>query len=796
MLKRKLLSGLLAAAMLTGITAPMSNATAAEERNVKEITVAKSTLGNPVTGFDENGNVIYGGDPTVFVDDDTVYLYVGHDYTQSGGGYTMPDYLCYSSKDLKNWEYHGPIMEMTDVLWANDTSAWASQAVKHKGRYYLYYCAEMPKGGFNIGVAVSDSPTGPYQDRGVLVEGISTDTDTYVLEDGTTAKETYKRKASFGHEDIDPTVWIEQDEDGEEHIYLMWGNSNLWMCELEDDMVHVKDQDGNGKIEQGYDKELWYQNINGIEKIPADTTNRNDIVDFTEAPWLYRRKDTNGNAYGSWYVFFAMHWREEMGYATTDDIRSNQWTFGGKLMEPTTGSNTNHPAVFDFKGHTYFVYHNASLPGGTGYRRAICIEEMVFQEDGSIDYIQETSTGLSGLKSTITDSSGKPLAHDTFTNSLNSTAYPITNIPVAAKDGAQEADMTWEIEPGKANRYRDSYVTIEAFNKPGMYMTVNEEKEIVLSHDHNNDQAASSDGKTKDSKRMTFRTLEGFTGEGVTFESVAYPGYYMVSENGTLTLSQNPDASACTFSIDSEELSAEPAPKMVSVSAQKTARNYETGAKLNVDDIRVKVTYDNGETKIITEGYTTDTVDMTAPGTKQLVVSYTENEITKTCPITIIVQKKPAQLQDGNTGSSADHPEDIDPDVPIPEKGSVHTVGSLKYKIIRADSYNTDGSNGTAKVTGMKNRKSNSVAIPSEIELNGYSFKVTEIADKAFYQKSKLKTVVVGDNVRKIGKQAFTGIYKKAVLKLPASRYKALKKLLKSSVGYKKTMKIKKIKKK
>ena len=54
---------------------------------------------------------------------------------------------------------------------------------------------------------------------------------------------------------------------------MMWGNSNLWMCELTDDMLSIKDQDGDGKITQGVNADIWYQNISGIEKI--------DGVDYT-----------------------------------------------------------------------------------------------------------------------------------------------------------------------------------------------------------------------------------------------------------------------------------------------------------------------------------------------------------------------------------------------------------------------------------------------------------------------------------------------------------------------------------
>lgn len=68
-------------------------------------------------------------------------------------------------------------------------------------------------------------------------------------------------------------------------------------------------------------------------------------------------------------------------------------------MEPTSTSNTNHPSVIDFKGKTYFIYHNGSLVWGSGFRRSVCVSEMTFNEDGTVPYIDETSTGLTGTAS-------------------------------------------------------------------------------------------------------------------------------------------------------------------------------------------------------------------------------------------------------------------------------------------------------------------------------------------------------------------------------------------------------------
>jgi len=74
-----------------------------------EIILEKSKSGNPFLGFDKEGQILYGGDPSILVDGDTVYAYVGHD-TSTEENYHMPDWQCYSSKDMKEWKYEGQIL--------------------------------------------------------------------------------------------------------------------------------------------------------------------------------------------------------------------------------------------------------------------------------------------------------------------------------------------------------------------------------------------------------------------------------------------------------------------------------------------------------------------------------------------------------------------------------------------------------------------------------------------------------------------------------------------------------------
>ncbi|OYW82469.1 MAG: glycoside hydrolase, partial [Asticcacaulis sp. 32-58-5] len=108
---------------------------------------------------------IFTADPAPLVVGDTVYLYTGHDEARGTEMFTMKDWRVFSSKDLLTWTAHGPIMKATDFKWASK-DAWAAQTIEKDGKFYFYAAVEHDKThpGKAIGVAVSDSPTGPFVD--------------------------------------------------------------------------------------------------------------------------------------------------------------------------------------------------------------------------------------------------------------------------------------------------------------------------------------------------------------------------------------------------------------------------------------------------------------------------------------------------------------------------------------------------------------------------------------------------------------------------------------------------------
>jgi len=582
-----------------------------------ETTLAKSELGNPFLGFDGDGNILYGGDPSILVDGDTVYAYVGHD-TSEVEWYQMPDYRAYSSKDLIHWKYENMILDMTQVSWALDrVTAWASQVIKFKGKYYLLFCTPTnisgEKEGHCIGVAECDTPTGNF---------VALDTPLI-----------YNSQTGFDEPwyDIDPTAWVDKDENGnDETLYIGWGNTHAYVCQAdvnEDGHLYVIDQNDNGIVSKE-DGDIVQFTFNG---------NPND-AGFTEASYFYRQQDENGNYYGDYYVFYAAGWREQMAYSTTDDLMSGQLEFGGIVMPPSTTANTNHPAVFDYQGKSYFVYHTGALPWGSGFRRSACIDEFTVKEDGSIDPILMTSTGLAGVTTQIFDSEGAAIAHEAYENPLTDSDYPMTK-KVMVDASAKVDDAKWELEKGKVNPENEAYVSIQSYNKPGLYLCA-DGTDIVLTQDYKR-----NDEETR--KNMTFRTLEGFAGSGVTFESAAMPGYYLVSQDGDLKLSKTPSKEECSFQVKTDAAA-------VSLDVMKTKRLYTVGSELKTDDIRATVSYENGDTARVTDFTTNaDSIDMNKVGKKELKVTYKdgENKIETVVPIRVVEKSKTASSEKQNQQS-------------------------------------------------------------------------------------------------------------------------------------------------
>jgi beta-xylosidase len=281
----------------------------------------------------------YTADPAAFVYGDSVYLYTGHDEAPPRKeSYIMHEWLCFSSADMVNWTEHPVPLSVKDFGWAKD-DAWASQVIERNGKFYWYVAiTHATIHGKAIGVAVADHPTGPFKDaRGsaIITNDMTTD-------------------ASISWDDIDPSVLI--DDDGQ--AYLFWGNTKCHYAKLKENMIEL---DGP---------------INTIE-----------LPSFTEAPWIHKRN-------GWYYLSYASQFPEKISYARSRSI-NGPWAFKGILNEVAGNSNTNHQSIIDFKGKSYFIYHNGSIPTyGGSFRRSVCIDYLYYNKDGTIKRIVMTTEGV------------------------------------------------------------------------------------------------------------------------------------------------------------------------------------------------------------------------------------------------------------------------------------------------------------------------------------------------------------------------------------------------------------------
>ena len=105
----------------------------------------------------------FTSDPAPMVSGDRLYVYTGHD-EDNADFFWMYEWRLYSTSDMVNWTDHGSPIDLSSFSWADDR-AWAAQTIERNGKFYWYICAHSKlTNGMAVGVAVADSPTGPFKD--------------------------------------------------------------------------------------------------------------------------------------------------------------------------------------------------------------------------------------------------------------------------------------------------------------------------------------------------------------------------------------------------------------------------------------------------------------------------------------------------------------------------------------------------------------------------------------------------------------------------------------------------------
>jgi beta-xylosidase len=280
-----------------------------------------------------------------------MYVYTGHDEDRADFLW-MQEWRVYSTRDMVNWTDHGSPLALESFSWADDR-AWASQCIERDGKFYWYICAHSRLSkGMAIGVAVGDSPTGPFRDA----------IGKPLFENG-----------SWDH--IDPTVFI--DDDGQAWLY--WGNPRVYYLKLNRDMISYEGELGMLPMtEEAF----------GSPAMDKREKGRKYKDSYVEGPWITKRKGVYQLLYAAGGV------PEHISYSTAPSP-TGPWTYAGEIMPLSdTGSFTNHCGVADYKGHSYFFYHTGKLPGGGGFGRSVAVEEFNYNADGSFPTILPTADGV------------------------------------------------------------------------------------------------------------------------------------------------------------------------------------------------------------------------------------------------------------------------------------------------------------------------------------------------------------------------------------------------------------------
>lgn len=278
---------------------------------------------------------IHTADPSAHVwDDGRMYIYASRDMDPPRGCDLMDHYHVYSSEDLVNWRDEGEILWSGDVEWGRPEGGfmWAPDCAYRNGKYYFYFPHPSDtrwNDSWKVGVAVSDHPAKDFKSIG-YIEGLGGDCM------------------------IDPCVFVDDDD----KVYMYYGGGGMCLGgEMNDDMVSMKEE------------MHW---MTGLE-------------DFHEATWVFKRND--------WYYLTYSDNHPENNrllYAMSKNPLG-PWEYKGVYLEPT-GCDTSHGSVVNFKGDWYALYHCCDI-SHRGNLRSICIDPIVFNEDGTMQTVVQSRNG-------------------------------------------------------------------------------------------------------------------------------------------------------------------------------------------------------------------------------------------------------------------------------------------------------------------------------------------------------------------------------------------------------------------
>lgn len=308
---------------------------------------------------------LYTADPSAHVFEGKIYIYPSHDveagipFDDLGSHFAMEDYHVFSMETPESTVVdHGLALHVNDVPWA-EKQMWAPDAASKDGKYYLYFPAKKADGIFQIGVAVSDSPAGPFTPEAEPIQN------------------------SYS---IDPAVFV--DDDGAAYLYFggLWGGQLQSYRNNTFDAAHqepVGDEPALGpriaRLTQDMlsfaeeVREIMLTDENGKVLTAGDNDRR-----FFEASWVHKYQ-------GKYYFSYSTGDTHYICYAIGESPYG-PFTYAGRILEPVVGW-TSHHSICEFNGQWYLFYHDSSLSKGVTHLRSIKVTPLLHDEKGHIQTI-------------------------------------------------------------------------------------------------------------------------------------------------------------------------------------------------------------------------------------------------------------------------------------------------------------------------------------------------------------------------------------------------------------------------
>ena len=319
-----------------------------------------------------------------------VYIYGSHD-VPGGTRYCEGDYVTWSAPedDLSDWRYEGVIYRRTDdpsnkddrmQLWAPDVTRGPD------GRYYLYYCYSFYP---EIGVAVSDSPAGPFTFYGHVHYPAD-------IRGGAEVKE---------YMPFDPAVLT--DSDGRVYLYYGFAPAAEKEMRIDPEMAEKMKELTIRLPEFGEDGMV-------VELEPDMLTTKGEPRPLI--PGGHHTAGTGFEGHGffeassirrvgdKYYFVYSSHKSHELCYAVSDRPDAG-FAYGGTIVsngdigldgrdKPVNTLGNNHGGMVEADGKWYIFYHRQT--NGTEFSRQGCAEPIEIAPDGSIRQVEITSCGLNG----------------------------------------------------------------------------------------------------------------------------------------------------------------------------------------------------------------------------------------------------------------------------------------------------------------------------------------------------------------------------------------------------------------